>query len=104
MHAENRPRMRGEAALLYYKRGMARLLLGERPGAADDLAQALADTGSLLWVRGRVHAERGKLADLGGDRKTARTEYQAAIDLGRRSRDETGVDEASRLLDRPYKQ
>ncbi len=72
--------------------------------AEEDLAQALADPTSLLWVRGRVHTEMGKLADLAGNRKAARAEYQTAVDLGRRSRDDTGVDEARRLLDVPYKQ
>lgn len=102
MLSDPRPRMAGEAAQLYYKRGLARLLL-KNPGAGEqDLKAALADPTGAAWVRGRVHTELGKLADLAGDRTRARAEYQAAIELGEKSGDPLGVDEAKRFLRTPY--
>lgn len=97
-----RPRAFGEEAMWKYKRGAARLARGRRASAEADLADALRGK-ARDWVRGRIHAERGKLADLGGDRLRARAEYEVAIALGKRDNDPIGVDEARRLLHSPYR-
>jgi tetratricopeptide (TPR) repeat protein len=104
LQQDTRPRMPGEAAQLYYKRGAAQLILGNRDAARADLSRALPDTSGPVWVRGRIHTELGKLADLAGDRTRARTEYGTAVKLGEQSNDSVGVDEAKRLLDQPYRQ
>lgn len=98
MEDDPRPRMPGEAAQLFYKRGMARVLLRNAAAADQDLRQALADPTAPQWVRGRTHTELGKLADLAGDRARARLEYRTAVTLGEQVNDSLGVDEAKRLL------
>lgn len=103
LERDSRPRMPGEVAQLYYKRGAARLLLKNQAGAGQDLAASLADKTGPTWVRGRVHTELGKLADLAGDRKRALDEYQTAAALCERASDGIGVDEAKALLDKPYR-
>ena len=103
MLEDARPRMPGEAAQLHYKRAVARLLLRNVSGSERDLQEALADASGPAWVRGRIHTEMGKLADLRGDRMSARGEYRAAVRLGEQSNDPLGVDEAKRLLGTPYR-
>jgi tetratricopeptide (TPR) repeat protein len=99
---DGRPRLFGEDALWYYKRGTARVLLDKRAEAEQDLRAALAGVGR-DWVRGRAHAELGKLADLAGDRRKAREQYQVAVGLGEKDGDPTGVGAARRLLADGYK-
>jgi tetratricopeptide (TPR) repeat protein len=96
-----RPRMFGEEALWRYKLGAARLRLGRLAEAAADLDAALAEQAP-AWVRGRIHVELGKLADLGGDRPRARQHYQQAVALCETGRDGRCVEEATRLRDRGY--
>jgi hypothetical protein len=55
------------------------------------------------WLRGRIHKELGKLADLAGDRPRARDEYQEAVRLCRDDKDASCVDEARALLKTPYR-
>src|SRR3990172_7386922 len=50
---DERPRMFGEGALMYYKRGAARAALGRTADAEQDLRRALALEGR-NWVRGRA--------------------------------------------------
>ncbi|MGE5358938.1 MAG: tetratricopeptide repeat protein [Bacteroidales bacterium] len=102
LRADSRPRSFGEEALWYYKRGAARVLLGNDAGAKSDLETA-ASTKGRVWVTGRAHAELGKLADLAGDRGRARKEYDMAVAIGNRDHDSAGVDEATALLKTPYK-
>lgn len=99
---DSRPRAFGEEAVWKYKRGAARLARG-RPAAAEaDFIEALRGD-ARDWVRGRIHAERGKLADLAGDRKRALAEYERARALGETDNDPIGVQEARRLIRSPYR-
>ena len=99
---DNRPKSFGEGALWYFKRGAALVATNDGPKAEADLRRAL-DLEARDWVRGRVHCELGKLADLNGDRKRAKQEYQQARWLAERDNDPHGLAEAERLIDRPYK-
>ena len=102
LSTDRRPRLFGEDALWHYKLGTARVLLEKRTEAEQDLRAALAGEGR-DWVRGRAHAELGKLADLAGDRQKAREQYQVAVSLGEKDGDPPGVDAARRLLANGYK-
>jgi hypothetical protein len=104
MQQERRPLMAGELAHLYYKRGIARLMQKNRQGAEQDLELALTDKTGPGWIRGRIHLEMGKLADLAGDRARARNEYRVAADLCEKGNDPGGVEAAKKLLDTPYKE
>jgi tetratricopeptide (TPR) repeat protein len=94
---DKRPRMFGEEALWYYKRGLARHSLGRAAEARTDLNAALAREGR-NWVHGRTHFELGKLALQAGDRTAGREHLQAAIRLCESDRDAATADEAQRLL------
>ena len=58
--ADDRPRMLGEEALWYYKRGATRTALGRAADAEVDLRKALGLQGR-KWVHGRAHLELGRL-------------------------------------------
>ncbi len=103
MEKDARPRMKGEGAHLFYKRGMARFAQKNMAAAEQDLKQALADGSGPGWIRGRVHLEMGKIADLAGDRARARNEYNVAIGLCEKSSDPGGAEAAKKLLDTPYR-
>jgi len=94
---EQRPLAAGERVLWHYKRGVARLRLGQREQAAADQRIAGQDAGSPSWVRGRVRLELGKLADLAGDRQSATARYGEAQRLCEAGRDQACADEAKRL-------
>lgn len=83
--------------------GLAMLARGRVAATQADFADALGGD-ARDWVRGRIHAERGKLADLAGDRKRARGEYDAAIALGEADSDPIGAQDAKRLLRSPYQE
>ena len=100
--ADNRPRMFGEEALWYLKRGAARVALDRREQADPDLRRALG-LESRKWVTGRAHGELGKLADLRGDRATARGEFQRAAALAEEDNDPSGAAAAARWVDTPYR-
>jgi tetratricopeptide (TPR) repeat protein len=97
------PRLKipGERAIWLYKRGLARVNLN-RPAEADvDLREALrADP--VLWVRGRIRVELGKIADLAGRRPDALNEYREARTACQSGNDPACVAEADRLLRRPF--
>jgi tetratricopeptide (TPR) repeat protein len=95
--ADRRERMFGEDALWHYKRGLARVRLGRAAEARADLQVAL-ERDARDWVRGRAHAELGRLALASGNREQARQEYRLAIELATRGNDPAGRDEASALL------
>jgi len=99
---DNRPRMFGEEALWYLKRGAARVALDRRQEAEADLRRVLG-LESRKWVTGRTHGELGKLADLRGDRATARGEFQRAAALGQEDNDPAGAAAAERWVDTPYR-
>jgi tetratricopeptide (TPR) repeat protein len=102
MHADTRPRMLGEEALWLVKRATARLSLGRHEPAQVDLKRALG-LESRKWVTGRAHAELGKLADVRGDRATARREFERAVVLATEDNDPIGAEAAERWVSRPYR-
>jgi tetratricopeptide (TPR) repeat protein len=102
MHADSRPRMFGEEALWLLKRGTARLALGRTEQAEADVKRALG-LEARKWVTGRAHAELGKLADLRGDRATARREFERALALAEQDNDPIGAEAAERWVSRPYR-
>ena len=93
-----RPRMFGEQAIWYYKRGAARAALG-RADAAEDLAEAVSSEGR-NWVHGRARLELGKLALKAGNRDAARQELEGAATLCAGGNDPGFAAEARRLLAR----
>lgn len=94
---DQRPRMFGEEALWYYKRGLARARLGRAAEARADLNAALSRE-SRNWVEGRTHFELGKLALQAGERNAGREHLRTAIRLCESDRDGATADEAQRLL------
>jgi tetratricopeptide (TPR) repeat protein len=102
MHADSRPRMFGEEALWLLKRGTARLGLGRTEGAEADVKRALG-LEARKWVTGRAHAELGKLADLRGNRATARRAFERALALAEEDNDPIGAEAAERWVSRPYR-
>ncbi len=83
---DNRTRMHSEDALWMLKRGSARVALGRLDEARPDLDVALGAE-SKPWLQGRAHVEFGKIADLAGDHRQARQEYDRGRKLCRKSRD-----------------
>lgn len=95
--SDTRPRMFGEDALWYAKRGTARAALGRASDARLDLQKALGVEGR-RWVHGRTHFELGKLALKDGDSKAANEHLRAAIRLCESDNDNRTADESRRLL------
>lgn len=102
LDTDYRAKMPGERALWLYKRGAARVLLRKTPDARRDLDAALAQ-GPLGWVRGRIHMELGKAADLDGDRTRAVTLYRQAAGICRAQQDPACVEDATRLAGTQYR-
>jgi tetratricopeptide (TPR) repeat protein len=100
---DTRPRMTGEEARWYLKRGSAHLQLGMLAEADADLKIASNQKDVRGWVRARIHVARGKLADLRGDRARAQSEYKEALQLTATSSDEEAETEATRYLSQPYR-
>jgi tetratricopeptide (TPR) repeat protein len=96
-----RPRVPGERAQWFYKRGAARLAANHRPGAAADLNAALA-ADPVGWVRGRIHLELAKLADLDTDRTRALAEYKQAETICVQNNDPVCSGDAERFEHRPF--
>jgi tetratricopeptide (TPR) repeat protein len=94
---DTRPRMFGEDALWYYKRGTARARLGRPAEASRDLTKALAVEGR-GWVHGRAHLELGKIELALGHRPAARRHFESAIALCDGDNDSGSAEEARRLL------
>jgi tetratricopeptide (TPR) repeat protein len=92
-----RPRMFGEDAIWYYKRGAARAALGRAAEAEQDLKHAMSLEGR-QWVQGRARLEIGKLAARAGRRDVARSEFEAAAALCAADNDPVFAAEARRLL------
>jgi tetratricopeptide (TPR) repeat protein len=95
--ADDRPRMFGENALWFYKRGAARAALRRGAEAQQDLRQSVALEGR-KWVHGRAHFELGKLLMQAGDRNAANREFQTAATLCDADNDRATANEARRLL------
>jgi hypothetical protein len=94
---DTRPRMFGEDALWFHKRGTARAWRGQNADAEADLKRALS-LEARKWVYGRSHLELGRLALKKGDRTAAGQEFQAAITLCESDNDPLAADEARRLM------
>jgi tetratricopeptide (TPR) repeat protein len=92
-----RPRMFGEDALSYYKRGAARAQLGHVADAQQDLNKAVA-LEARDWVHGRARLELGKLELKSGNRSAARQHFEAAARLCAADNDAVAAAEAQRLL------
>jgi tetratricopeptide (TPR) repeat protein len=94
---DRRPRMFGEDALWYYKRGTARAWSGKPRDAEPDLRKALSVAGR-KWVYARAHLELGRIALNAGNKAAARAELQQAIALGDADNDPGTAEEARRLM------
>lgn len=98
---DERPKMPGERAVWLYKRAMARVLLKQLAEAQADLDRAL-QSDPQGWVRGRIHIEIGKIADLSGRRREALAAYQTARSLCELHNDPLCIQDATRLTRRAY--
>jgi tetratricopeptide (TPR) repeat protein len=94
---DRRERMFGEDALWHYKRGIARARSGRIDDARADLQISITQK-ARDWVRGRAHAELGRIALENGSREQARLHARQALELAERGNDATGVAEARILL------
>jgi tetratricopeptide (TPR) repeat protein len=94
---DTRPRMFGEDALWYAKRGTARAALGRAAEARQDLDKALTVEGR-RWVQGRAHLELGKLDLKDGNRASANEHLRTAVRLCEGDNDETAAAESRRLM------
>ncbi|HEX4346540.1 MAG TPA: tetratricopeptide repeat protein, partial [Vicinamibacterales bacterium] len=95
--SDARPKMFGEPALWYYKRGAARAALGRASDADADLHKSVASEGR-QWVHGRAHLELGKLALKAKDKARANAELQQAVSLCSADNDAGAADEARHLV------
>ena len=93
---ETRPLIPGEEALWRYKRGAARVALGQTDAARADLDIAVGP-GAQDWVSGRALTELAKLAMRSGDRVGARALADRAESLCTRGRDPACVQTARNL-------
>jgi Flp pilus assembly protein TadD len=100
---DKRPRIFGEEALWYQKRGAARVALRRIDEADVDLGRAVA-VESRTWVKGRAYAELGKIADLRRDRNGARAHFEKAVTLCEQDNDPVGADAARQWIDTAYTQ
>ena len=96
-HVGREPVILGEEALWRLKLGTARAALGRNADAQRDLL-AVVTLEARDWVRGRAHAELGKLALSRGDVPDARRHFAQAIELAERSDDGTAVRQLQRLV------
>jgi tetratricopeptide (TPR) repeat protein len=85
-----------------YQHARALVELGRAADAQRRLDAALA-ADPLGWVRGRIHLERGKVADLGGRRADALEAYRLARTIAARDNDPIGRRAAEALLNQPFR-
>jgi len=97
-----RPRAAGEESRWRYGYGATLLALKDVAPAERELRAALP-LAVRDWVRGRIHSELGKIADLGGDRTRARDEYRLADRLCRQDHDNGCADDARSLMKNAYR-
>jgi tetratricopeptide (TPR) repeat protein len=101
LEGDARPRMFGEEALWYQKRGASRVALNRIEEAEMDTLRA--STGEARpWVQGRAFAELGKIADLRRNRTAARTHFQRALALAQQDNDPIGAESARQWINTPY--
>lgn len=100
--ADPRKRAFGEDARWKYVHGAT--LVGVRlAGEADRELRGALELPSRDWVRGRIHEELGKLADLAGDRRRALTEYGLADRLCSQNEDGECREEVEALMKKGFK-
>ncbi len=102
LSGDPRPRAFGEDTRWRYAYGAALVALKDGAAADRELRAALAGP-TQDWVRGNVHKELGKLADLAGDRPRALDEYRLADSLCRQDHDGDCSDEAKKLMKAGYR-
>ena len=102
LSCDPRPRAFGEDARWRYAHGAALLALKNSVAAERELRAALAGA-TRDWVRGRVHKELGKLADLAGNHSRALDEYRLADRLCRQDHDGHCSDEVKKLMKAGYR-
>jgi tetratricopeptide (TPR) repeat protein len=93
---DTRPRALGEESRWHYVYGAALAALKDDVPAERELRAAVR-LASRDWVRGRAHAQLGRIADRAGDRPRAREEYRTAERLCRADHDDDCADDAKRL-------
>lgn len=98
---DTRPKIAGEKATWIYKRGMARVSLNHLDEAVTDLRLALT-LKPVGWIRGRIHLELGKVADLRKERSAALTEYLTATELCRTHQDPWCQEQTALWRKRPF--
>jgi Flp pilus assembly protein TadD len=76
---------------------VARARLGRLDAAYGDL-QVPLNQEARDWVRGRAHAELGRIALKNSNREQARVHYRQALELAKRGNDPNGAAEAATLL------
>ena len=92
------PAILGEPGLWFAHRGTARARLDRITEAERDLASGLVSD-PRDWVRGRIHAQLGRIAVATGDMERARREFLAAIEFSQRGGDGETSKEAKDSLD-----
>ncbi|HYN10537.1 MAG TPA: tetratricopeptide repeat protein [Vicinamibacterales bacterium] len=100
--ADTRPRAPGEESRWRYGHGASLVALGEIAPARTELTSALA-AAIRDGIRGRIHKELGKLADLEGDRARAVAAYREADRLCRSDRDEACTRDMKTLIKTGYR-
>jgi tetratricopeptide (TPR) repeat protein len=100
--SDTRARALGEEARWKYVHGATLVAIRSRASADGELRGAL-ELPSPNWVRGRVHEELGKLADLAGDRPRALTEYRLAQRLCSQDEDDDCAAEIAALMKKGFK-
>ena len=96
LERDDRIRMQGEDAVWHLKRGAARVAAGRIAEALPDL-QAAEAADAFAWVKGQAQIERGKIADLEGDRRRARAAYDQGRKLCRQAKHRRCAAAAERL-------
>jgi tetratricopeptide (TPR) repeat protein len=96
---DSRPHAFGEMARWRYYYGATLVALKDAERAGPELQSALSEPGR-DWVKGRIHVELGKLADLAGQRTQAIDEYRAAVRLCSGDHDDACERDARELMKR----
>lgn len=99
---DGRTRAPGEEARWRYTHGAILVALRHTELARTELDAALGAS-TRDWLRGRIHLEQGKLADLSSDRTRAREQYRDAARLCREDDDSICEKEASALSRTGYR-
>jgi tetratricopeptide (TPR) repeat protein len=97
LSATTGPRIPGEEALWRYKRGAARVVLGQMDAARADLQGATIPEAQ-TWVQGRARVELARIAFREGDRTAGTGQARQAEALCQQGNDPACLDEVKKLL------